>query len=121
MLVDLNSAQNEVNYMAKKGAVTGEQILFGILAYLGILVLIPLLAKKDDDFVHDHAKQGLMFLIVGVVWWFVSMIPVIGWFVVFPLGGLVLTIFGIWAIVNVIQGKQWTFPALGEHARKWNF
>jgi uncharacterized membrane protein len=38
-----------------------------VLAYLGILSLIPLLTVKDSDYVKWHAKQGLALCIVSVV------------------------------------------------------
>ena len=102
--------------------VTGEQILFGILAYLGILVLIPLLAKKEDKFVLDHAKQGLVMLIAWTAVYILgTFIPLLGWFIILPLGSLALFILWVWAIVNVVTGKQWTFPFVGEKARAWKF
>ena len=33
-----------------------------ILAYFGILVLIPILAAKDSKFARFHANQGLLFM-----------------------------------------------------------
>ena len=41
--------------------------LMGVLAYLGILVLIPLLAAKDSKFAQFHAKQGLTLFIGEVI------------------------------------------------------
>jgi len=38
-----------------------------VLAYLGILSLIPLLTVKDSEYVKWHAKQGLALLIIEVV------------------------------------------------------
>ena len=40
--------------------------VFGILAYLGILCLIPLLAAKDSRFARYHANQGLV-LFLGAI------------------------------------------------------
>jgi fumarate reductase subunit D len=98
---------------------TGEQMLFGVLAYLGILVLIPLLLKKDDDFIHWHAKQGLVLLIAYVVVWVFTMIPIIGW-ILGPIISLVLFVFAIIAIVQVLMGNQWQLPLLGKYADKFN-
>ena len=98
---------------------TGEQMLFGVLAYLGILVLIPLLLKKDDDFIHWHAKQGLVLLIAYVVVWVFTMIPVIGW-ILGPIISLVLFVFAIIAIIQVLMGNQWQLPLLGKYADKFN-
>lgn len=99
--------------------VTGEQKLFGVLAYLGILVLIPLLVKKDDGFVHWHAKQGLVLLIADVVVWVFMMIPIIGWFIG-PILAFVLFVLAVVAIIQVLMGNQWQIPVLGKYAEKFN-
>src|SRR3954454_17387976 len=39
-----------------------------VLSYLGILCLIPLLAKKDDPEVQWHAKNGLALFFAELVW-----------------------------------------------------
>ncbi len=101
------------------GKVTGEQILFGILSYLGILVLIPLLVKKDDDFVHFHAKQGLIMLIVWVCVWVITLIPIVGW-VVGPILSIVLLILWIIIIIKVVMGEKWVIPVIGKYADKIN-
>jgi uncharacterized membrane protein len=98
---------------------TGEQIVFGILAYLGILVLIPLLVKKDDDFVHFHAKQGLVMLIVWIAVWIVAMVPFIGW-VLGSLLWLIVAIVSLIAIVKVLMGEKWEIPVVCTYADKLN-
>ena len=37
--------------------------VMGVLAYLGLLVLVPLLAAKDSKFARFHSNQGLVLLI----------------------------------------------------------
>lgn len=88
-----------------------ENKLWAILGYLGILCLIPLLAKKDSKFAQFHAKQGLVMLIG----WFFVWIPFLGW-----LMGLVLFIFWIMSIINVLSGKMTKLPIVGDLAEKIN-
>lgn len=88
-----------------------ENKLWALLGYLGILCLIPLLAKKDSKFAQFHAKQGLIMLIA----WFFVWIPVIGW-----LMGLALIILWIMAIINVFSGKMTKLPVIGDLAEKIN-
>ena len=99
--------------------ITGEQKLFALLSYLGILVLIPLLVKKDDKYINGHAKQGLMLLIYWVAAWVLFMIPLIGWFVLGPLAYLFCTVLGIIGIVYSLIGKTWELPFFGKYAAKW--
>ncbi|MBN1445824.1 MAG: hypothetical protein JW957_06930, partial [Candidatus Omnitrophica bacterium] len=53
------------------------------LSYLGILLLIPLLVNKDNEYSKFHVKQGLVLLISGIILSVASIIlafiPVIGW------------------------------------------
>lgn len=85
------------------------------LSYLGILVLIPLLTKKDDDFVQFHIKQGLILLVVWVIGWFVFWIPIIGWIL-----ALTLFVCTVIAFVQALLGKRWEIPLIGEFAKKIN-
>ena len=41
--------------------------IMGVLAYLGILVLVPILAAKESPFARFHANQGLILLIVALI------------------------------------------------------
>ena len=41
--------------------------IIAALSYIGILCLIPLLAKKDSKFAQEHGKQGLIMLIAWIV------------------------------------------------------
>ena len=40
-----------------------------ILAYFGILVLIPIFAAKDSKFARFHSNQGLILLIVAILYY----------------------------------------------------
>lgn len=41
--------------------------VMGVLAYIGLLVLVPILAAKDSKFAKFHANQGLILLITEVI------------------------------------------------------
>ena len=80
-----------------------------ILCYLGILWLIPFLAKKDSPFVKYHLNQGLLVLILGIAVAIISWIPVVGW-----LCGVVVFALAIIGIVNVVNGKAQELPVIGK-------
>lgn len=102
--------------MGEKGNNTG----MGILCYLGILVLIPLLTEaKNDKFVKFHIKQGLVLLIADVIAGAVSAVPLIGW-IAAPFIGIFLFILLIMGIVNVLGGKETPLPVIGQYAEKIN-
>lgn len=92
--------------------------LMGVLAYLGILVIVPILAGGNSKFVKYHANQGLVNLlfavalvILGTVLTFIPFINFIMLF--FWLLYFVPTIFAILGIINVINGEQKPLPLIG--------
>ena len=68
------------------------------LGYIGVLCLIPLFGKKDDEFVQFHAKQGLVLFIAEAVAFFINIIPFIGQVIwsVLGIGFLAVSLFGIY-------------------------
>ena len=97
--------------------------IFGILAYLGILCLVPILAAKDSPFAKYHANQGLVLFVLEIVIWialyvlniFLAMLPGILGFLSAILGlvylvPLVLLIIGV---INAAAGKCVPLPVIG--------
>ena len=89
-----------------------------ILSYLGILVLVPLLVAKDDEFAQYHAKQGLVLLIAGVIGMFVGAVPIIGWILI-PFISLACLVLAILGIVNVLKGKKKELPVIGKYGKQF--
>ena len=91
--------------------------VMGVLAYLGILFLIPLLAAKNSPFARFHTNQGIIVfilgLIVGVVGAIISNIPIVGPIVQWVLV-VCIWIFIILGIVNVANGKAKDLPLFGK-------
>ena len=104
-----------------------------VLAYLGLLALIPLLVEKNDREVQWHAKHGLVLLVVevalfiglSIIGTIVGHIPVIG-----CLGALVgaLISFGltigilvvhIICIVKGVNGERFTLPYISQYADRF--
>lgn len=95
-------------------------MVMGILAYLGILVIVPYLIAKDSPFVKFHIKQGLVLLSIEVIVWLATMffwpLVLITWIV--KLAVLVLIIIGI---INVVGGQEKKLPLVGNFARYFKF
>lgn len=90
----------------------------GILAYLGILVIIPILVAKDDMFVKFHIKQGLVLLVIEAACWILEMIfwPLVMIMWIVKLAALVLAIMGI---INVCKGEEKELPLVGQFAKNF--
>lgn len=91
--------------------------LYAILSYLWVLCLIPILLKKDDEFVIFHAKQGLMLFIVEAAFFIIGIIPLLGWLVA-QLGIFICGILSLIGIVQVLMGNKWKMPVIGDWAKK---
>ena len=105
--------------------------LMGILSYLGILVLVPFLTKKDSPFAQYHAKQGITLCIVWVgyviVNFLLSLIKITHnantiweykttpWFVtlITSLLGLAVSVLAIIGIINAVKGLKKPLPLIG--------
>ncbi|MBP9987603.1 MAG: YtxH domain-containing protein [Bacteroidales bacterium] len=89
--------------------------LMGILAYLGILNLIPFFVEKENKFVRFHTVQGFTLLIIWVI--LVVIDALTGKFLNFVFNTLEFLV-GIWAIigiVNVIKGEAKELPLIGKY------
>ncbi|MCE0498688.1 MAG: DUF4339 domain-containing protein [Methylacidiphilales bacterium] len=98
--------------------------LFGIIAYVSILWLVPYLAAKDSPFAKYHANQGFVLFIVEVALWLVLTIiyQIIGMLglsafasIAFVLSFAWLAILGlvIYGVLNAAFGKCVPLPVIG--------
>jgi uncharacterized membrane protein len=92
-----------------------------VVAY--ILFFVPLLTDaKNDPFVKFHVKQGLVLLITSVAISVVgSFIPVVGWSVIRPLGGLFTLVLFVMGVLNAVNGVEKELPVIGKYASEFKF
>ena len=106
--------------MRKSPSIDSKEILegkmFAILSYLFILCIIPLLFKKDNRFVLDHGKQGLVIFVGEVAAFVIHTVPFLRW-----VWGLTIPMFGILSLIGIIavlRGQYIRFPIISEVADK---
>lgn len=109
--------------MPESKKVNDNDKLMGVLAYLSILVLVPIFAGGKSKFVKFHANQGLVLLLSHVALSVVYMIFISIAFatsglslILLPLFGLVglgLLVLAILGIINVVNGEQKPLPIIG--------
>ena len=91
----------------------------GILAYISILVLVPIFAAKESPFARFHANQGLiLFLIevaVSIISKFLGGLFVIGFIISLLMAAInvVCVVFSVLGIVNAAKGKCVALPIIG--------
>ena len=93
--------------------------LLAAISYLGVLCLIPLLAKKDSKYVQFHAKQGLVLFIVEVIVSFINIIPILGQ-MVWLLASIAFLIISVIGVIKAWNGEWWKAPILHEYSKKVN-
>lgn len=90
-----------------------------ILAYFGLLVLIPLFCAKDSRFARFHTNQGLILAIIEVLLSaiFVPLrwIPFVGWIfrIIYAVLSIPLLILAILGIINAANGRAKELPIIG--------
>lgn len=102
----------------------GGSRLMAVLAYLGILIIIPAIFAKDRPFVKFHLKQGLVLLITGFVVFFLyitvlEILPGSGFISIII--GFALFILSVIGVINAISGKEEKIPLIGDFGDKFNF
>lgn len=98
--------------------------VMGILAYLGILCLIPFLAAKESPYAQFHAKQGLNLFIIEAIYSvafsilsvILAFIPIIGWIIIALLGlvSIVFLALAIMGIVSACGSEAKELPIVGK-------
>jgi len=120
-LQDLNNTADET------AAFTPEDIsqnkAMAILAYFGILVLIPIFAAPNSKFARYHANQGLVLTIVAIAYGIVygilsALILAISWRLlflvkIFRIVSFVFLVLGVIGIVNAANGRAKEIPVIG--------
>jgi Predicted membrane protein len=91
--------------------------VMAILAYFGVLFIVPLLAAPNSQYAKFHANQGLVLfiseIIVGIA---SSILTAIIWIIgplVGSLLGLVIFILAVIGIINASQGNAKELPIIG--------
>ncbi len=82
-----------------------------ILAYVPFLCLIPYLqGREENHFAYQHARQGMILFIIEII----AVISALFWKVALFL----VAIAAIAGVVNVLRGKTWKIPLVGNIPEK---
>ena len=120
----VNNLNNTADYSSQMDPADVEQNkVMAILAYIGILVFVPIFAAPQSKFARFHANQGLTLFIFEVVYGVimsvlgatVGKIPVAGpiTLTICGLVSLIWLILMICGIINAVNGKAKELPVLG--------
>ena len=98
--------------------------VMAILAYFGILVIIPILAAKESRFARFHSNQGLILLIAAILYSVAysilnSIILSISWHLIWIMSiialvcGLAFLAWFVIGIINAAKGRAKELPLIG--------
>lgn len=115
-----NDVKDETNNFDKKDIENGK--IMAIFCYIGILVLIPYFAEKNNKYVVYHAKQGLnLFLLdiiaslaVGIITGMLSFVLAFLASIVSFVAGIFFFALSIIGIINVCNGKAKELPIINK-------
>jgi len=98
--------------------------VMAVLAYFGILVLIPIFAAKESKFARFHSNQGLILLILGIalsiissilstilfsisykLMWIMGIISFAIW--------VIIAVFFVLGVINAAKGRAKELPLIG--------
>lgn len=104
------SYRPQPSYMSQDAS---ENRFLCIFSYLGLLLLIPLLACPDSKYCRYHCNQGLVLMLFGICCGIVAIVPLLGWLAA-VVGGVFAFICFIIGIVNTCRGEMKPLPIIGK-------
>jgi len=114
------SSPQETPPQANQPQAQSNETLMAVLAYLGILIIIPFLMAKNDSFVKFHIRQGLVLVIIEMIAWFLGGTLFWHFWPLLQLINLATLVLSIIGIVNVVNHKQTELPLVGSLAHSFN-
>jgi uncharacterized membrane protein len=69
---------------------------------------------KNSPFAKFHANQQLNLLLAAIAVNVVgTIIPILGWFIILPLGTILIFVLAIMGIINAVKGEMKKLPIIG--------
>lgn len=103
--------KNKERLSGKESRLAEDNKIMAVFSYLWVLCLVPLLLRRDSEFLQFHARQGLVLFIASFLAWF----PFLG-----QILGLVILVVAILAMIKAYNGEEWKIPLVYELSKKIN-
>ncbi|HOX40795.1 MAG TPA: hypothetical protein PK263_01210 [bacterium] len=86
--------------------------LLAALSYIHVLVILPLVLKRKNQFVDYHVRQGIALLVVWIVFGVTFYLPVLPILFAFYISVSILI-----GIINIASGKERPLPIIGRYVK----
>ena len=90
---------------------------FAAISYVCFLWIIAFILKRDNEFAHHHARQGLVIFVAELSSFVFRLIPVIGVFF-YKVAWLLFFVLSIYGIYSSLTGKLSRIPVVADIASK---
>jgi uncharacterized membrane protein len=97
--------------------ITGRDIFWALLSYLGALVILPFSLKVRSPFIVHHLRQGMALFIIEIILTFIFLIPIAG-VLIGLIGWLLCMLLSFFGFVRALSKKYWEAPLLSRLAKK---
>ncbi len=118
--IDVNSGVFTGEVLGADKADTEKNRALGIISYIGILFIVPILMSTKSKFARYHANQGLVIflatVILGLICGVISTIPFMGMIgeLLSSILSLVAFVYEILGIVSAAKGEMKDLPVVGK-------
>ena len=92
----------------------------GLISYLNILCVVPIILKSKSNFIRFHARQGVVLFIAEIISTLIVIIPFIGPFIG-VIGWIICTVFSLMGLIRAAGGQEWKMPILNKFTKKVRF
>ena len=107
----LKSKFNKERFPVPRIRAINRVTILSLFSYLYILVVIPMIFSRKNQFVKFHAKQGLLLFAFWSLAIFSLYVPFLPW-----LFALLIVFFILFGIVNVFLSRERSLPVIGRLA-----
>jgi len=89
--------------------------LFAALGYVAFFSLFVIMYRRDNEFLHFHARQGLVIFILEVIsWTLAAVVPAVSG--LFAVCNLLLLVVSVAGLFSALMGKTVRFPMISSVA-----
>ena len=93
---------------------TRENRALALFCYLGMMVILPLVAKPNSEFIRYHANQGIVLILFSLMATVAGIIPILGWLVA-GVAYVFICVCVIIGIVHACKGVKAPLPLIGKY------
>ena len=91
--------------------------VFAAISYVFLFWLVAFILKKDNEFTHYHARQGMVIFILEMLCFFLLGIPLLG-ILFYKISWIILVVFSLYGVYSSLTGKLCRIPLVTNIASK---